>query len=76
VARTATLAYTDATLPAIRARAGQGVERALAADPLLAAGLMVRAGSVVHAGLARDVGMLESSTGLNKAPVYLGESIT
>jgi hypothetical protein len=55
VARTATLAYTDATLPAIRARAGQGVERTLAADPLLAAGLMVRAGSVVHAGLARDV---------------------
>lgn len=54
VARTATLALTQATLPAVRALAAQGVARALAADRHLAAGLMVRAGEIVHAGLAAD----------------------
>jgi alanine dehydrogenase len=54
VARTATLALTDATLPAVRALAGQGVAHALAADAHLAAGLMVRDGAIVHAGLAAD----------------------
>jgi alanine dehydrogenase len=57
VARTATLAYTNATLPVIRALAARGVGRALKADPLLAAGLMVHEGQVVHAGLARDAGL-------------------
>ncbi|MEO8509534.1 MAG: alanine dehydrogenase, partial [Betaproteobacteria bacterium] len=54
VARTATLALTQATLPAVRVLAAQGVARALAADRHLAAGLMVRAGDIVHAGLAAD----------------------
>ena len=54
VARTATLALTQATLPYVRAMAGRGIEAALAADAGLAAGLMVRGGDIVHAGLARD----------------------
>jgi alanine dehydrogenase len=54
VARTATLALTQATLPYVRAMAGRGIAAALAADEGLAAGLMVRGGDIVHAGLARD----------------------
>jgi len=54
VARTATLALTDATLPCVRTLAGKGVARALAADAALAAGAMVRDGAIVHAGLAAD----------------------
>ena len=54
VARTATLALTDATLPRVRTLAGKGVARALADDAALAAGAMVRGGVVVHAGLAAD----------------------
>jgi len=53
VARTATLALAAVTLPCVRRLAG-GIERALAADPGLAAGLMVRAGDIVHPGLAAD----------------------
>ena len=53
VARTATLALTAATLPYVR-RLAAGIDRALAADPGLAAGLMVRDGRIVHAGLAAD----------------------
>jgi len=56
VARTATLALAQATLPAVRAMAGKGVARSLADDAGLAAGLMVRDGVVVHAGLAADAG--------------------
>ena len=55
VARTATLALTDVTLPYVRAMAASGIDAALAADRGLAAGLMVRGGEIVHAGLARDV---------------------
>ena len=54
VARTATLALTDATLPGVRALAGKGIARALADDAGLAAGAMVRDGAIVHAGLAAD----------------------
>jgi len=55
VARTATLALTQATLPYIRALAGRGIAQALAADQGLRAGAMVWQGGVVHAGLAADV---------------------
>lgn len=54
VARTATLALTQATLPVIRAMAGKGIARALADDAGLTAGAMVRDGVIVHAGLAAD----------------------
>jgi len=54
VARTATLALTHVTLPAVRALAGLGVTAALAADSGLSAGLMVRDGAIVHPGLAAD----------------------
>jgi alanine dehydrogenase len=54
VARTATLALTQATLPSLRALAGKGVAAALADDAGLAAGVMVRDGAIVHPGLARD----------------------
>jgi alanine dehydrogenase len=54
VARTATLALTQATLPAVRMLAGLGIGAALARDPGLAAGVMVDAGAIVHAGLAAD----------------------
>ncbi len=54
VARTATLALTAVTLPAVRALAGRGLDAALDADPGLAAGVMVRDGAIVHRGLAAD----------------------
>ena len=54
VARTATLALAQVTLPFVRSMAGQGIDGALAADRGLAAGLMVSGGDIVHAGLARD----------------------
>jgi alanine dehydrogenase len=54
VARTATLALTQATLPAIRAMAGKGIAAALSDDAGLRAGVMVRDGAIVHAGLAAD----------------------
>ena len=54
VARTATQALAQATLPAVRAMAGKGIAAALADDAGLAAGVMVRDGAIVHAGLAAD----------------------
>jgi alanine dehydrogenase len=54
VARTATLALAQATLPAVRAMAGKGIAAALADDAGLAAGVMVRDGAIIHAGLAAD----------------------
>ena len=57
VARTATLALTQATLPHALALAGRGLAGALARDPGLAMGLQVHAGEVTHAGLAEDAGM-------------------
>jgi alanine dehydrogenase len=57
VARTATLALTQATLPQALTLANLGLRQALANDPGLASGLQVHAGKVTHAGLAQDVGL-------------------
>ena len=56
VARTATLALTQATLPHALQLATLGLKRALADDPGLAQGLQVYAGQITHEGLAQDVG--------------------
>ncbi len=55
VARTATQALTDATLPYVRAMARQGIAHALQTDPGLAAGAMTWDGRLTHEGLARDL---------------------
>ncbi|RPJ48561.1 MAG: alanine dehydrogenase [Betaproteobacteria bacterium] len=57
VARTATLALTQATLPHALQIATQGLKNAVARDVHLAAGLQTYAGNVTHAGLARDLGL-------------------
>ncbi|MBP9713535.1 MAG: alanine dehydrogenase [Sterolibacterium sp.] len=57
VSRTATLALTQATLPATLALANLGLKNALAADPGLAAGLQIHAGQITHAGLAQELGL-------------------
>ena len=54
VARTATLALTQATLPYALRLANLGLRRALAEDGGLMAGLQVHAGKLTHAGLADD----------------------
>jgi alanine dehydrogenase len=54
VARTATLALTQATLPYALKLAKLGLRRALMEDPGLMPGLQVHAGKVTHAGLAED----------------------
>lgn len=56
VARTATLALTQATLPFAIELANFGLEAALQSDPRLLPGLQVHAGRVTHAGLAQDTG--------------------
>jgi len=56
VARTATLALTQATLSHLLALANLGLEPALAADPHLAAGLQIHAGKITHSGLAQELG--------------------
>lgn len=61
VARTATLALAQATLPVVRAMAAKGIARALADDAGLAAGAMVRDGAIVHAGLAADAAAHQAS---------------
>lgn len=58
VARTATLALTQATLPYLVTIADQGLESALAADPGLAQGLQTHCGQLTHRGLAEDTGRL------------------
>jgi len=55
VARTATLALTQATLPYVLRLADQGVNAALTRDPGLRAGLQVHAGQLTHRGLAEDL---------------------
>jgi alanine dehydrogenase len=55
VARTATLALTQTTIPYALALADKGLNKALADDPGLREGLQVFAGEVTHEGLARDV---------------------
>jgi alanine dehydrogenase len=55
VARTATLALTQATIPYVLKLADQGYKAALTADAGLRGGLQICAGHVTHAGLAQDV---------------------
>jgi alanine dehydrogenase len=56
VARTATQALTNATLPYALVLANKGLGAALADDAGLREGLQVHAGCVTHAGLAHDTG--------------------
>jgi alanine dehydrogenase len=56
VARTATLALTQVTIPYAVKLADRGWQSALADDAGLRDGLQVCAGQVTHAGLAQDVG--------------------
>lgn len=56
VARTATLALTQATLPYALELAAKGLRRAVMDNPGLRNGLQTCAGHVTHAGLAQDVG--------------------
>lgn len=53
VARTSTLALTNATLPFVLALADKGVERALREDPHLRAGLNVHRGRITHPAVAQ-----------------------
>nr|WP_295662158.1 alanine dehydrogenase [Polymorphobacter sp.] len=57
VARTSTFALNNATLPFALRLAKLGAERAMAADPHLAAGLNVMAGKIRHAAVAEALGM-------------------
>ena len=57
VARTSTLALTNATLPYVKQLANLGVAQALARDPHLANGLNVHQGKVTHAVVAQALGM-------------------
>jgi alanine dehydrogenase len=57
VPRTSTFALTNATLPYVRQLADLGVEKALAADPHLAAGLNVHAGAIACEAVARDLNL-------------------
>ena len=56
VARTSTLALTNATLPFTLALADKGVQRALNDDPHLARGLNVHAGKIAYKEVAEDLG--------------------
>jgi alanine dehydrogenase len=53
VARTSTLALTNATLPFVLALAEKGYRRALTDDPHLRAGLNIHAGRITHDAVAR-----------------------
>jgi alanine dehydrogenase len=57
VARTSTLALTNATLPYVKALAGLGWKEAIARDPHLANGLNVHAGAITHEAVARSLGV-------------------
>ena len=56
VARTATLALTQATLPFALELASLGLEAAVRSDSRLLPGLQVHAGRVTHSDLAQDTG--------------------
>ncbi len=56
VARTSTLALTNATLPHVLAIANKGAAKALTDDPHLRNGLNVHAGRITHDGVARSLG--------------------
>ena len=55
VARTATIALTQATIPYVVKLADRGVKAALTEDACLRGGLQICAGHITHAGLAQDV---------------------
>jgi alanine dehydrogenase len=57
VARTATLALTQATLPHALRIATHGLRDAVLQDAHLGAGLQTFAGRITHAGLAGDLGL-------------------
>jgi alanine dehydrogenase len=57
VPRTSTFALTNATLPYVKQLADLGVEKALAADAHLAAGLNVHAGAITCEAVARDLNL-------------------
>ena len=57
VPRTSTFALTNATLPYVKQLADLGAEKALAADPHLAAGLNVHAGAITCEAVARDLNL-------------------
>lgn len=57
VARTATLALSNATLPFVRALADQGVGAALTADVHLRQGVNVRAGRITHRAVAASLAL-------------------
>ena len=56
VARTSTLALSNATLPFVIALANQGYRQALLDDPHLANGLNVHRGDITYEAVARDLG--------------------
>ncbi|MFD2232225.1 alanine dehydrogenase [Phaeospirillum tilakii] len=56
VARTSTLALTNATLPYVLALAGAGWQEAARRDPHLAAGINIHAGAVAHQAVAEALG--------------------
>lgn len=56
VARTSTLALTNATLPFVRQLANKGYRQALADNAHLRAGLNIHRGAVTHEAVARDLG--------------------
>lgn len=56
VARTATLALTQATLPYVQALAKRGLKTAVLSDPGLKNGLQIHAGHVTYKNLAGEVG--------------------
>ena len=68
VARTATLALADASLPFVRRLADAGIVRAVEDDASLAAAVMVWEGAIVHAGLARDAGRVRRECPWRLAP--------
>ena len=56
VARTATLALTQATLPYVRALAKRGLKAAVFTDPGFKNGLQIHAGQITYKNLAEDMG--------------------
>jgi alanine dehydrogenase len=57
VARTSTLALTNATLPFVLALASKGWRQAMLDDPYLAEGLNIHDGHVTHRAVARALGL-------------------
>ena len=56
VARTSTLALTNATLPFVIALANKGYRQAIAYDIHLRNGLNIHRGQVTHAAVAKELG--------------------